>query len=165
MLHDALRVSDSIREIGELENGSKADFLSMAISVICLADRTNKASSSKSFLALILCIVRFCSRALEKRGCGDSQAESLHPANLRVERSDPPTPVSQPQSQCFDRRRSDAVPKACIRARNAPATSFPYFSPCQITPQQGILFTGASSLPLKRRWRLAADIVNLLHTS
>jgi hypothetical protein len=53
VLHDALRVSDSNREISELENERKADFLSMAISVICLADRANKASSSKSFFALI----------------------------------------------------------------------------------------------------------------
>jgi len=65
-LHDALRVSDSTREIGELENESKAIFLSMAISVICLADRTNKASSSKSFFALIWCIVRFYSQVREK---------------------------------------------------------------------------------------------------
>jgi hypothetical protein len=66
VLHDALRVSDGTREIGELENESKADFLSMAISVICLADRANKASSGKSFSALIRCMVRFYSQALEK---------------------------------------------------------------------------------------------------
>jgi hypothetical protein len=67
VLHDALRVSDGTREVDKLENESKADFLSMAISVICLANRANKASSSKSFVALIRCIVRFCSQVLEKR--------------------------------------------------------------------------------------------------
>jgi hypothetical protein len=67
-LHDALRVSDGTREIGELENESKANFLSMAISVICLAGRANKASSSKSSLALIWCMVRFYSQTPTKAG-------------------------------------------------------------------------------------------------
>jgi hypothetical protein len=65
-LHDALRVSDGTREIGELENESKANFLSMAISVMCLAGRTNKASSSKSSFALIWCMVRFYSQVPTK---------------------------------------------------------------------------------------------------
>jgi hypothetical protein len=54
VLHDALRVMES-----------KADSLSMAISVICLADRADKASSSKSLFALILFMVRLYSHAGE----------------------------------------------------------------------------------------------------
>jgi hypothetical protein len=61
-----LRVSDGTREIGEVENERNADFLGMVISVICPANRANKASSSKSFYALILSIVPFCLQALEK---------------------------------------------------------------------------------------------------
>jgi hypothetical protein len=73
VLHDALRVSDSSREISELENERKADFLSMAISVICLANRANKASISKSLFALVLCIVRFCAQVLQSKGLGASK--------------------------------------------------------------------------------------------
>ena len=39
--HDALRVSDWTRVLGELENESKSDILSMAISVISLAGCAN----------------------------------------------------------------------------------------------------------------------------
>ena len=61
MLHDALRVIAGTREMGALENESKADSLSMAISVICLADRADKASSSKSLFALTWGMVRLYS--------------------------------------------------------------------------------------------------------
>jgi hypothetical protein len=68
VLHDALRVSDGTRAIGEIEDESNADFLGMTISVICLADRVNKASRSKSFYAFIRLNVPFCSHALAKVG-------------------------------------------------------------------------------------------------
>lgn len=46
MLHDALRVSVITREIREVESESNGDFLGMAISVMGLADRANKASNT-----------------------------------------------------------------------------------------------------------------------
>jgi hypothetical protein len=46
LLHGALAVREGTPEIGEVENGSNADFLGMTISVICLADRANKAASN-----------------------------------------------------------------------------------------------------------------------
>jgi len=65
-LHDALRVSDVNREITEVENKSKTDFLGMAISVISKTDRPNKPASIISFYALIRCGVSFYSIYLEK---------------------------------------------------------------------------------------------------
>jgi hypothetical protein len=59
VLHDALRVSDGSREYDEIENESKADCLSMAISVFNLAGRTDKAAGSNSFYALIRCNALF----------------------------------------------------------------------------------------------------------
>ena len=61
--------------MGEVENESNADFLGMAIFVISLAGRANKAASSESFYALIWRNVPFCSPALESGDCGDSQAD------------------------------------------------------------------------------------------
>ena len=66
MLHDALRVIAGTREMGALENESKADSLSMAISGISLAGCANYAAGSKSFYALIWCDVPFCLQAPEK---------------------------------------------------------------------------------------------------
>jgi hypothetical protein len=66
VLHDALRVSDVNREITEVENKSKTDFLGMAISVISKTDRPNKPASIISFYALIRCGVSFYSIYLEK---------------------------------------------------------------------------------------------------
>jgi hypothetical protein len=48
VLHDALCVIDSTREISEVENESNGDFLGMAISVCSLAGRANKAARCKS---------------------------------------------------------------------------------------------------------------------
>ena len=56
---------DGTRVVGELENESKADSLGMAISVVCLADRADKASSSKSLFALPWVMVRLYSHAGE----------------------------------------------------------------------------------------------------
>ena len=66
MLHDALRVIAGTREMGTLENESKADSLSMAISGISPAGCANYAVGSKPFYALNWCGVPFCLRAPEK---------------------------------------------------------------------------------------------------
>jgi len=64
-LHDALRVSDINREIGEVDIKSNGDFLGMTISVFSLEGRSNKAVRSKSFYALFQGSVLFYSLALE----------------------------------------------------------------------------------------------------
>ena len=66
MLHDALRVIAGTREMGALENESKADSLSMAISGISLAGCANYAVGSESFYALNWCGAPFCWQAPEK---------------------------------------------------------------------------------------------------
>ena len=59
VLHDALRVSDSTRNIDRVENESKAKLLSMAISGISLAGRSDYAASSAAFYAVIRCNLLF----------------------------------------------------------------------------------------------------------
>ena len=53
VLHDALCVKDSNRELGEVENESNGDFLGMAISVCSLAGRANKAARCKSIFCYL----------------------------------------------------------------------------------------------------------------
>ena len=77
MLHDALRVIAGTREMGALENDSKADSLSMAISGISLAGCANYAVGSKSFYAL-----NWCSAFFLLAGAGKGAVRADRPPGL-----------------------------------------------------------------------------------
>lgn len=79
MLHDALRVSDGTREKDEIENGSKAKNLSMAVSGMSLARCTSSAASSYSFYALMKSGIPFSLQTLEMGG-----NNSLYGINLQL---------------------------------------------------------------------------------